>query len=88
MTMITTIDQAGRLVIPRDIRRQAGIEPGMALDVRVEHGRIAIEPMPIDVRLERRGRFTVAVPADGAATLTAAVVETTRRQVRRRTQPG
>ena len=30
----TTIDHAGRLVIPKDIRRESEIKPGMPLDVR------------------------------------------------------
>ncbi|MFL5395469.1 MAG: AbrB/MazE/SpoVT family DNA-binding domain-containing protein, partial [Myxococcales bacterium] len=34
--MKSTIDSAGRLVIPRDLRRAAGIEPGMSLELRVE----------------------------------------------------
>ena len=41
-TMKTTIDHAGRLVIPKDIRRESGIKPGMPLEVRWEKGAIAI----------------------------------------------
>jgi AbrB family looped-hinge helix DNA binding protein len=44
--MRTTIDQAGRLVIPKDIRREAGIKPGMPLEIRWEKGAIAITPHP------------------------------------------
>lgn len=44
--MKTTIDHAGRLVIPKDIRRESGIKPGMPLDVRWEKGAIAITPAP------------------------------------------
>jgi len=32
--MKTTIDHAGRLVIPKDIRRESGIKPGMPLEIR------------------------------------------------------
>jgi AbrB family looped-hinge helix DNA binding protein len=42
--MKTTIDHAGRLVIPKDIRRESGIKPGMPLEVRWEKGAIAITP--------------------------------------------
>lgn len=52
--MKTTIDHAGRLVIPKDIRCESGIKPGMALDVRWENGKIAITPSPVTVNLERK----------------------------------
>ena len=81
--MITTIDSAGRLVIPKDVRREAGLRPGMSLEVRVRDGRVEIEPAPLDVRLERRGRFLVAVPKDRVPPLTAGTVEETRRRLRR-----
>ncbi|HZS92352.1 MAG TPA: AbrB/MazE/SpoVT family DNA-binding domain-containing protein, partial [Chloroflexota bacterium] len=42
--MKTTMDAAGRLVIPREIRRQAGLQPGMPVEVRWHDGRIEIEP--------------------------------------------
>lgn len=81
--MKTTIDAAGRLVIPKDIRREAGLRPGMSLDVRVREGRVEIEPAPIKIKLERRGRLLVAVPQESVPPLTAEVVEETRRKVRR-----
>ena len=40
--MITTMDSAGRLVIPSDIRREAALEPGMPLEVRTRDGVIEI----------------------------------------------
>jgi AbrB family looped-hinge helix DNA binding protein len=76
--MKTTMDAAGRLVIPKDIRRQAGLRPGMPLEVRWVDGRIEIEPSPTPVRLERRGRLLVAVPEPAVAELSAATVEETR----------
>ena len=41
--MVTTMDAAGRLVIPREIRREAALEPGVPLDVRWRDGVIEIE---------------------------------------------
>jgi AbrB family looped-hinge helix DNA binding protein len=86
--MNTTIDAAGRLVIPKEIRREAGLRPGMSLDVRWRGGRIEIEPVPLPVKLVRRGRLLVAVP-DGTApgVLAAAAVERTRRTLRRERTP-
>jgi AbrB family looped-hinge helix DNA binding protein len=82
-TMKTTIDQAGRLVIPKDIRRESGIKPGMPLEVRWEKGAIAITPAPLQVRLERKGRLLVAVPAKDITRLSPDTVERTRKSLRK-----
>jgi AbrB family looped-hinge helix DNA binding protein len=76
--MKTTIDAAGRLVIPKAIREAAGLEPGMPLDVRLHDGRIEIEPEELPVKLIRRpGGLLVAVPIDNIEPLTTAAVEET-----------
>lgn len=72
------MDGAGRLVIPKEIRREARIEPGAPLDVRWKDGRIEIEPAHADVRLERRGKLLVAVPVGKMPKLTHEMVERTR----------
>jgi len=89
-TMKSTIDAAGRLVIPRDLRRAAGIEPGVPLELRVEDGAVVIEPATTPVRLERRGRFVVARPSVPIPPLTNETVEETRNRVaaERGTQRG
>jgi AbrB family looped-hinge helix DNA binding protein len=79
--MITTIDQAGRLVIPSDIRREADLEPGTPLDVRWRDGVIEIEPRPLLVTLERKGRLLVATPAARVPALKTSTVERTRRDI-------
>lgn len=80
--MRSTIDAAGRLVIPKELRRRAGIEPGIPLDIRWHNGHIEIEPASAPVRLERRGRFLVAVPEGEIEMLTAQAVEETREALR------
>ena len=82
-TMRTTIDSAGRLVIPKDIRQQAQIRPGMPLEVRLREGRIEIEPAPLDITITRRGRLAVAVPENAPTPLTSETVEETRQRLRR-----
>jgi AbrB family looped-hinge helix DNA binding protein len=82
-TMKTTIDHAGRLVIPKDIRRESGIKPGMPLEIRWEKGAIAITPAPLEVKLQRKGRLLVAVPAKDTPRLSADTVERTRRNLRK-----
>ena len=81
--MKTTIDNAGRLVIPKEIRREAGLKPGLPLDVRWENGRIAITPAPLPVKLERRGRLLIAVPRKSVAPLRTETVEQVRKSLRR-----
>ncbi|MEX2271034.1 MAG: AbrB/MazE/SpoVT family DNA-binding domain-containing protein [Vicinamibacterales bacterium] len=80
------MDAAGRLVIPREIRREAALEPGMPLDVRVQNGVIEIEPQPLQVRLRRKGRLLVATPLRPVPPMKASVVERTRRAVVKRRQ--
>ena len=80
--MTTTMDPAGRLVIPAEIRREAAIQPGTPLEVRWRDGVIEIEPRPLDVTLERRGRLLVARPTTKrVAPLRSASVERTRRNL-------
>jgi len=42
----TTIDSAGRLVLPKAVRDEAGILPGMTLRITVQEGKVEIEPIP------------------------------------------
>lgn len=81
--MTTTIDAAGRLVIPAGVRREAGLEPGMPLEIRWNDGVIEIEPAALPVTFERRGQLVVAKAGRAVPPLTSAMVERTRRNVRR-----
>ena len=81
--MQTTIDSAGRLVIPSEVRRAAGIQPGMSVEVRYRDGRVEIEPAPLPVRLERRGRWMVAVIQTMVPPLGVDSVEQTRQTLQR-----
>lgn len=82
--MRTTIDRAGRLVVPKKIRDEAGISAGSELTIRVADGRIEIEPAPLEVRLVKRGRLTVAVPHKRVPPLTDEIVGRTLDRLRRR----
>lgn len=82
--MVTTMDRAGRLVIPSDIRREAALEPGTPLEVRLRDGVIEIEPQTVAVEFVKRGRLLVAKPRHAVPVLTAATVERVRQQLRRR----
>jgi len=81
--MRITIDAAGRLVIPKGIRQEAGLKPGMDLEIRWREGRIEIEPAPLPVKLVRKGRLLIAVPERDVEPLTEQIVERTREALRR-----
>ena len=75
--MKTTIDKAGRVVVPKAVREAARLRPGTRIQFRVREGRIEIEPIPLDVVLEERGSAVVAVPRGERPLLTATEVEET-----------
>lgn len=82
--MRTTIDAAGRVVIPKQLRQAAALEAGQELEIVERDGRIEIEPVSVTVRLRERDGFLAAESdADETATLTADgvrdLVERTRR---------
>ncbi len=80
--MKTTIDAAGRVVVPRKIRDAAQIEPGSELEVRLENGAIILEPAPVAVQLKRRGSLLVAQRESEGEPLTQETVNATLRAVR------
>ena len=79
--MRTTIDAAGRVVIPKAIRDGAGLRPGSALDVTLVDGRIEIELAAPPVRLIREGHFLVATPVGGGDPLWIEEVERVRHEI-------
>ena len=59
--MQTTIDAAGRVVIPKSIRESLGLTGGQKIEIRERDGAIEIEPATTAMRLEKRGGHLVAV---------------------------
>jgi AbrB family looped-hinge helix DNA binding protein len=64
--MRTTIDKAGRLVIPAPIRDRAGLTPGATIEISVDDSGIRIERVADGPRLVRVGKRLVARPTVGA----------------------
>jgi len=58
--MKSTIDQAGRVVIPKAIREAAGLKPGSPLKIEYRDGRVEIERKSPKVRLVKKGTVLVA----------------------------
>lgn len=62
--MMTTIDKAGRVVVPKAMRAALGLVDGGAVEVDLDDGRIVISPAPVPKRIVTRNGRPVVV-ADG-----------------------
>jgi AbrB family looped-hinge helix DNA binding protein len=58
--MKSTIDAAGRVVIPKGVRQAAGLRPGTKLKIEYRDGRVEIEPVLPPIRFVRKGKLLVA----------------------------
>jgi AbrB family looped-hinge helix DNA binding protein len=81
--MRSTIDGAGRVVIPKSLRERLGLQGGEVLDIRERDGRIEIEPAPTPMRLAEREGTAAAVPEEDLPPLTDEIVRETVERTRR-----
>jgi AbrB family looped-hinge helix DNA binding protein len=81
--MKTTLDSAGRIVVPKALRQALGLKPGQTLDVRAGDGRLEIEIAATPMKLTKRGKGVVAIPDRELPPLTAEQVRETLERVRR-----
>ncbi len=81
--MKTTIDAAGRIVVPKSLRQALHLRAGQSLEIRAGDGRLEIEIAATPMSLRKRGRDVVAVPGIKMPTLTADEVRDTLERVRR-----
>lgn len=81
--MKSSIDSAGRIVIPKALRQALDLKPGQPLEIRAGDGRLEIEVAPTPVKLIKRGKGVVAVPATTLPKLTADQVRETIERIRR-----
>ena len=57
--ILVQIGKRGQLTLPAEVRRALGLKPGDALVVRVEKGRVVLEPavvLPVEIYDEARLR--------------------------------
>jgi bifunctional DNA-binding transcriptional regulator/antitoxin component of YhaV-PrlF toxin-antitoxin module len=59
MTATIKMDRSSRIVLPRDLRRAAGIPQGQKFKVTASPGRIVLEVEPNAGRIVKRGKFKV-----------------------------
>ena len=81
--MKTTIDAAGRIVVPKSLRQALNLKPGQSLEIRAGDGRLEIEIAATAMTLRKRGKDVVAIPAVDLPTLTAEEVRETLERIRR-----
>lgn len=81
--MKTSIDAAGRIVVPKPLRQALGFRPGVPLEIKASDGRLEIEVAATPMRLRKRGKGLVAVPDAELPELTAEMVRDTLERVRR-----
>lgn len=81
--MRTTIDRAGRIVIPKPLREAAGLAAGVEVEVELRDGRIELEPASAPMRERRVGPMLVFEPVAEAPALTAEDVRDILERLRR-----
>lgn len=72
-TMKTTIDKAGRLVIPRTLRDRIGLAGGGEVEIELDGAAIRIAP--VTARGLREDAGLLVIPASGTSLTAAAVRE-------------
>jgi AbrB family looped-hinge helix DNA binding protein len=81
--MKTTIDSAGRLVVPKALREELGLKAGTQVEIRARDGKLEIEPAATPMRLVQRGKGLVATTDEPLPRIDAddvrAVIESLRR---------
>ncbi|MDO8391162.1 MAG: AbrB/MazE/SpoVT family DNA-binding domain-containing protein [Actinomycetota bacterium] len=81
--MNTTIDKAGRVVIPKPMREALGLLEGGEVELAEEDGRIIISPRAVAKQLVERDGVLVCVASDPVPPLTALDVREVLDSVRR-----
>ena len=71
--MRTTIDKAGRLVIPRSLRDRIGLPQGGEVELELDGAAVRIEPVSGSELREDAGRLVI--PASGRMVTKAAIRE-------------
>lgn len=81
--MRTTIDGAGRIVVPKAIRDAMGLSAGRAVDVTFADGRIEIEIAPAKVHIDKGGMLPVIRAEEDLPPLTDDIIRETLEATRR-----
>ena len=82
-TMQTTIDSAGRIVVPKALRERLGLHGGATVEIIERGGRLEIAPLATAMTLVETDAGLIAVPAEDLPPLDDDVVRATLEQTRR-----
>lgn len=82
--MKATIDDAGRIVIPKKIRKAAGLDGAAEVEIEERNGAIEIKPVYAKVKIVRRGKVSVIEFEDDVPPLTLEQVNAVRDELRNR----
>ncbi len=81
--MRTTIDQAGRILVPKPMRDELGLSGGQEIEITARDGHLEVDVAPVAMRLEDDDGVLAAIPTEPLPPLTAEqvreVLERTRR---------
>ena len=64
--METTIDKAGRLVIPSELRRRAGFEPGVRIEATADENGVHLRVIRGEPVVKKEGNLLVVRPPVGS----------------------
>lgn len=81
--MRTTIDAAGRIVVPKAVRDAMHLTAGRAIDVTFVDGRIEVELAPAEVTVDVEDGLPIVRPVENLPPLTDEIVRDTIDSVRR-----
>jgi AbrB family looped-hinge helix DNA binding protein len=81
--MRTTIDSAGRIVLPKPLRDELGLIGGQEVEISARDGKIEVEVATTPMRLEEREGVQVAVPSKPLPALSANQVREALERTRR-----
>jgi len=80
--MKSTIDSAGRLVLPKSVREAINLHGGTEVEIRIVGDHVELSPVPAEVSFVQEGSFVVAVPDKVYdKRLTVEEVEETRKEI-------
>ena len=80
--MKTTIDRAGRVVIPKAIRERVGLQPGMEVEISEDNGRVELEPLPPQGRMVYEDGLPYWESAPGTPPITLEEINEAIREIR------
>ncbi|MCL4414072.1 MAG: AbrB/MazE/SpoVT family DNA-binding domain-containing protein [Actinobacteria bacterium] len=75
--MRTTIDKAGRIVVPKQIRDRLHLSEGCLLDIEERDGAVELRPASVEIEVVETPQGPVAVPSEPLPALTDAIVQET-----------